>query len=248
MIKKIWISNKIFNEWRFYCLTGGIFPSSDRKIKRAYEIWERANSLIVNARNKFDLCDGVLNLKRSLDHRLQLFESLYFLRRVRKTGHYLDVLAYFGIIRPLLFHELLTIRNKIEHEDKNPPKASECERLIDIVWYFLKSTDYWVASHKYQFEITNWRFKYEHSCSIEINWKRNLIRISGWIPKNVVANEPFSNSVPVMVNQFLMTKDFPRRPSEIIKPHKDTDYYFVGEIVEPAAKLMLYKGIFTSYV
>jgi hypothetical protein len=36
---------------------------------------------------------------------------------------------------------LLEVRNRIEHNDAPPPDTPKCEFYVDIVWYFLKSTD-----------------------------------------------------------------------------------------------------------
>jgi hypothetical protein len=36
---------------------------------------------------------------------------------------------------------LLEVRNGIEHNDAAPPDTPRCEFYVDVVWYFLKSTD-----------------------------------------------------------------------------------------------------------
>jgi hypothetical protein len=75
MKKELWLSDKIIFEWEPYLQGGTVLDTS--KINRAYEIWERANSLISNSVNDFDLSDTILNLKRSLDQRLKLIEKIY---------------------------------------------------------------------------------------------------------------------------------------------------------------------------
>jgi hypothetical protein len=37
--------------------------------------------------------------------------------------------------------ELLKIINDIEHNDARSPEIERCKELVDVVWYFLKSTD-----------------------------------------------------------------------------------------------------------
>lgn len=83
-------------------------------------------------------------MKRSLNHRLQLIEKTYHLKTIYfkdKPKGYLELLEKYNIVRPLLMKKLLTIRNEIEHEDSNPPEIERCKELVDIMWYFLKSTD-----------------------------------------------------------------------------------------------------------
>jgi len=41
----------------------------------------------------------------------------------------------------MLLTELMKVRNDIEHNDSPPPELQTCQMYIDVVWYFLKSTD-----------------------------------------------------------------------------------------------------------
>ncbi|WP_313260480.1 hypothetical protein [Lacrimispora sp.] len=112
--------------------------------KRAYEIWDRAKFLIDINDNLFCLSDGITNLKRSINQRLKNIEKVYHFKNIdfeNKAKGYLELLEQFDIVRPLIMKELLRIRNEIEHNDALPPNANRCQELVDIVWYFLKSTD-----------------------------------------------------------------------------------------------------------
>jgi hypothetical protein len=53
----------------------------------------------------------------------------------------LELLEYFGIIRPFMLKQLIDIRNLVEHEDSSPPPIGECLTFADLIWYFLRSTD-----------------------------------------------------------------------------------------------------------
>jgi hypothetical protein len=53
----------------------------------------------------------------------------------------MEKLSDYGLMRPTLIKDLLDVRNLIEHEDAAPADVSKCSYYIDIVWYFLKSTD-----------------------------------------------------------------------------------------------------------
>jgi len=138
---KIWLSNKIFEIYS-PCSGGTVVDSNFRK--RAYHLWHHANDLIQNATNDFQLEDGIIDLKRALNHRLKLIEELYGFKKnilEYKNTPYLEILAKLSIIRPSLLKKLLIIRNNIEHNDDGAPEQERCLELSDVVWYFLKSTD-----------------------------------------------------------------------------------------------------------
>jgi len=40
-----------------------------------------------------------------------------------------------------MLREINEIRNGIEHEDNPPPSHEDCDRMLDVCWYFLRSTD-----------------------------------------------------------------------------------------------------------
>lgn len=57
------------------------------------------------------------------------------------TKKVLEKFQHYGLIRPTLIKELIGVRNEIEHEDVLPPNIESCNRYLDYVWYFIKSTD-----------------------------------------------------------------------------------------------------------
>ena len=47
-----------------------------------------------------------------------------------------------GIVKPVMRKKLNSIRNRLTHtQGAKVPTAEECGELIELVWYFLKSTD-----------------------------------------------------------------------------------------------------------
>lgn len=138
---KIWISEKIFENY-LPCIGGKPVSASFRK--RSYALWNHANTLIQNANTEFELEDGIIDLKRALNHRLKLIEQIYGFKQYipeYKNIPYLEILERLSIIKPSLLKKLLIIRNNIEHNDDSAPEQERCLELSDIVWYFLKSTD-----------------------------------------------------------------------------------------------------------
>ena len=110
--------------------------------------------------NDHDLyrADCIANLKRSINHRLQAIERIYKISKLPldiSAKKALDRYEYLGLIRPMLLSELIKVRNVIEHQDKIPPPKKKCIYYIDIVWYFLKSTDALVDDIVTEFECSD---------------------------------------------------------------------------------------------
>lgn len=249
MKRYLWLSENIYNNWPIYSQGGSV--ADDSLINRAYKIWERALKLVSNANNDFDRSDVVLTLKRSLDQRLKLIEKTYLFKSKQFEGkpkHYLDILAHLNIIRPLFFHKLLKIRNAIEHEDEKPPSKSECFELVDIVWYFLKSTDPIVSIEKSCFESGGIDTKYGYD--LNIDWKKNHMEMSGWFPIEFVSEESRPGFIKVKISKRGNKTAFSEN-KEITKYHRnksETDTWLIGEpILSPAQLLKFYRKIFSLY-
>ncbi|MGE7949554.1 hypothetical protein [Lysinibacillus sp. NPDC093688] len=121
IIENKWISKDVLNF--DYKVESTQVTSIDR-LNRAYEIWEHSRELIERNQSDFHLSDGIANLKRSLNQRLQLIEDLYHLKSIKledKPKGYLELLEFLGVVRPFLMKQLLAIRNDIEHRDVQPP-------------------------------------------------------------------------------------------------------------------------------
>lgn len=247
-MKDLWLSKKIYTEWPIYSQGGS--TNEEEPIARAYEIWERASNLMLGAKNNFDLSDTVLTLKRSVYQRLRLIEATYRLKEKSFDGkpkHYLEILAHLGIIRPLLFQSLFEIRNSIEHEDIEPPTKERCAELVDIVWYFLKSTDTMVALQKNGFEAEQGT---KYGYDLEINWESGVIEISGWFPIEFISEDEKAGFVKLQVKK-IETKDAFNKDGEMKKYHDNkskTDTWLIGELQPtPIDLLELYKKLFNLY-
>ena len=111
---------------------------------KGYELIDHAYDLLKN-NNEYYLSDVISNLRKAVNYRIStLFERLGIdnlqfdnLGKNRK----LEKLEQLDIVKPLLINKLLEIRNGIEYNGTTPPSQKECEELIDIVWYFYRSTD-----------------------------------------------------------------------------------------------------------
>jgi hypothetical protein len=124
-------------------ISGSITHPSELAM-RAYEHHQHAEDRLQSAVSIFDRVDVVTTLKRAVDNRLRHLQQIYDLCAIPirdKPSWTLDILAHFGAARTLMVNELRDIRNAVEHEDAAPPSTQELYRFLDLVWYFLKSTD-----------------------------------------------------------------------------------------------------------
>ena len=111
---------------------------------RGHEIWEHARKRLLDGGESLDKIDCLSALKRCINHRVKSIyktHDIHNLPSVHGKKKTLEKLHEYGIVRPSLLQDLFKIRNDIEHEDKDPPSTDTCEKYLDIVWYFLKSTD-----------------------------------------------------------------------------------------------------------
>jgi hypothetical protein len=131
-----------FLDW--YCESeGGHLVDADA-IFRAYEVWRHARDRVAGDPTDQDRIDVISALRRAVNSRLKWLRRTYNLDCLPSAlgkKQTLERLQEFGIVRSAIIKDLLDIRNLIEHEDSAPPDTSRCRHHVDVVWYFLKSTD-----------------------------------------------------------------------------------------------------------
>ena len=114
------------------------------KLERAHRIWRHAQKRLDGTPSEFDIVDCITSLKRAINSRIKTLSHEYSfnaLPNIRSKKQTLEKYQDYGLIRPSFFKELFELRNLLEHEDVQPPSIKKCRHYIDIVWYFLKSTD-----------------------------------------------------------------------------------------------------------
>ena len=119
-------------------------PVPNDGITRLYEIHQHACDRLAKDPDEFDRVDAITTLRRVVGRRVKELKEIYQLRELptgAKPKGDLELLEYFGIIRPFMLRRLIDIRNFVEHQDSSPPPTDECLMFADLVWYFLRSTD-----------------------------------------------------------------------------------------------------------
>jgi hypothetical protein len=134
--------SKVFLEWPYGdCESTGV---DYELLIRAHDIWRHAQDRLKKEPCEFDLVDCISALKRSVNSRLKTLDKVYNLSALpslRSKKQVLEKYQDYGLIRPAILKDLFDVRNLLEHEDVKPPSAANCHYYVDIVWYFLKSTD-----------------------------------------------------------------------------------------------------------
>jgi hypothetical protein len=118
--------------------------ASGNYVSRAREIWRHARDRLSGQAVDLDRTDCMTSLKRTINHRLKALEAEYAISTLpttRTKKQALETLQDYGLVRPSLLAELMKVRNDIEHNDTPPPDLRTCYMYVDVVWYFLKSTD-----------------------------------------------------------------------------------------------------------
>jgi hypothetical protein len=138
----MFLSPEIY-EWPYDAVERGAAAELDY-LFRPHDIWTHAAMHLEGRPTDLHRVDCISSLRRAINHRLKALSGVYNFEALH-TGHakrqLLERMREFGLVRPTLLKELLDVRNLIEHQDADPPSLEACHRFVDIVWYFLKSTD-----------------------------------------------------------------------------------------------------------
>ncbi|GAP76976.1 hypothetical protein W04_3555 [Pseudoalteromonas sp. SW0106-04] len=185
-MEKVWVSPDCF-EVEAYSELGTELPKADAK--RALDIWEHARHCLERENlSEFDRSDTIAWLKRALNQRLKLIEQYYSLKKFAlptSPKGYLEYLETLNVVRPFMLKTLMLLRNDIEHKDAVPPTVERCLELLDLVWYFIRSTDELVKNQKYSIVFQKSYNTTEESpywLSVGLNFSKPYsIKVSGWV-------------------------------------------------------------------
>lgn len=234
MGEKIWLAlDYVFKNTEWNIAASTVCFSGDQQ--RAYDIWERANMLVEKNESIFDLTDGITNLKRSINQRLKFIEDIYGFKKISfssKPKGYLELLETYGIVKPYIIKTIFEIRNLIEHNDSLPPDPERCKELVDMVWYFLKSTDYLIYSVPTDFEFSmfdknNNGTHYAGTLTLDLA-EHKSIGIYGWFPQEVICSGERENFVTMDINGIHGKEKWVN--TEFHKDKLNTDLWVSGEV------------------
>lgn len=169
-------------------------PQPRGPVRRGYELWDNADEIVRQPTlTRVQRENIVLTLKRCIRQREGLLTTLYGLRSFPgQRADALEVLESLGLVRPHMARILLAIRNEIEHEDALPPDPERCRELSEFVWYFLRSTDFFVRGRLdtvvfHMKSRRNWR---EVRVDLSINDKPWAVGVMARIAPSSLSLEP----------------------------------------------------------
>lgn len=244
MPKRIWIKPEILF-WEYRSPSGSYLDEAPWR--RAYRIWEHAAKKLQPRADEMDRTDAITTLKRCLNQRLKQLEKAYKLNTFleSKNTRYLQLLEQLGLVRPLLLRQLMEVRNAIEHDDKAPPKIERCLEMLDVVWYFLKTTDgvMQVRTESILLQPTQESpYWVEIDIGIKRIWKINA---RGWLPEDYILMIMAPNHIGIHVDKLHTNKLWKKRGEHLDK--KDTDLYFSGRVTEIPHRLSFARLYFSAY-
>jgi hypothetical protein len=233
----------------------------DESWRRAYTHWSHAEHLLEKSNSSLDLIDVITTLKRAVDHRLRLIDETYDIRSIPikdKPSVHLELLSFFGIVRPVMVQKLLDIRNAVEHQDAEPPAKDTCETFLEFSWYFLRSTDMLVrrVALDLVFEPIDIELAEDYWAHFVIGPRGSWVpAIRGWFTPDMLSSNPVDGWINIKLDkietkeQLLASEGKSKRTR-----HRDSgrgknleDIYIVGEMRGPAQELLrLYRIYFEA--
>ncbi|MGP9557513.1 hypothetical protein [Psychrobacter sp. AOP7-A1-24] len=92
-----------------------------------------------------------------------------------------------------MLKQLMLIRNDIEHNDAPSPNIERCQELLDLTWYFLKSTDSFVSLCKHDFilkKLSDSGDETQYWLNFDIDFEQgHTTMVNGWVPETLLSKE-----------------------------------------------------------
>jgi len=192
----MYLSNEVLNWHKGYDASGVDFEY----LIRSHNIWRHAKNRLHGNPSEFDIVDCITSLKRAINSRLKTLTKEYCiseLPNLRNKKQQLEKLQDYGLVRPTFLKALFELRNLLEHEDTKVPTIESCNYYIDIVWYFLKSTDSLLQmknDNVFFSELESYDWDDDNNISIEYKIAESWdIRIGVNVERRFVSNEKVDN-------------------------------------------------------
>jgi hypothetical protein len=205
---------------------------------RAHELLLHAERRLNLVTSREDRADVIAILRRVLNHRLQKLKGIY-LENVpisKKASGTIEQLALLGVVKPLMLHKLLQIRNAIEYQDSKPPSLKQCAELLEFMWYFLRSTDVLVrlvlksiSFSKLDKHGKDTPYGFTLQTGPEDKWQS---KISGWFEPKDVSLSPKPDWVKIEV-ETVHTKHEQWPNSKYHSDKKKSDIWIIGRLASP---------------
>ena len=250
MIK--YVSSQIF-DWDLRAESWSIQKDS---WKIPYSYLQHAEELINANNNKHYLIDAISNIKRAIDHRVKEVSQDYKFKKLSSLidvkGN-MEVLKELELIKPKMVHDVMTLRNILEHQFSDPPNQARCLELAEVAWYFLKSTDYisrQISDGANFVDIYDENYCFGLDGSPKNDW---LKTVSGWLPHDMVSDEEKDGFFAVEVIELKSGADQKKKcldSNEILYNYynsfDDLDVYLECNIIDYSQLVKFVRGYFQA--
>lgn len=246
--QSFWVSLDVL-AWERFAEGGALCEDSLRLLRRPYELLDHVEKKLTGFPTELDLVDAVTTLKGAAFHRKDALERLYKLKHLPISDlpkDPLERLAFLGILKPMVFRNLVDVRNYVEHQDAKPPGMERGKELAEYVWYFLRSTDplVKVIANSNLLEDPESEEPTDYWISIGNSPLKDwTIEFRGWLPSPLLSASPKRESCTIK-GTFIYAKDNPKPGA---KGRAFDDIYVNGKIVGPReAMVRLYRHYFSE--
>lgn len=232
-----------FLNWKIRVQMSSVY--SDEDWKRSYDYWKHSENLLLNPTTEFQRIDIITSLNRAITHRLKRLNELYSFKKIplkEKPSKLLEQLEYFGLIRPIMLEQLISVRNAVEHDHISPPENDKCNEYLEFVWYFLRSTDRLVRQVTeslifYNPDENDPFYSIEVRTGSKYNWQ---LGIGGWLRFIKAYSSNDDNNFIVILNKKKIYKEWLKQLGEYYSKifanssgRNPNDFYFQGNISGP---------------
>lgn len=182
--------------------------------ERPYRHWHLALELVTHDKDEIRRGTAIQKLWNAVDSRIRQLHDTYRLselKRILKLPRNTDMLEMLGrleLVRPFVLQRLKEIRNRIEHQDRGTPSHDECLTLIDIVWYFLRSTDAFAVNKVTSFERVSYCDSIARSPFVSVEYSDSwLPSVFGFLPESDVQTRPRANALLIELVEPITTDE-----------------------------------------
>lgn len=236
---RAWLSPEFFDWW---CASEGAVDLDETAWRRAYEHLRHAEEVLRTGTDSMSRVDAVSTLKRCLNQRLQHLKNTYAFEKIPLPNwpkRLLDQMAELGMVRPFLLQHLMEVRNQIEHADARPPNPRRCNELVDVLWYFLRSTDpfakFWHSGFCFEEPSTSGHGEYAvvFNAHPSRSWR---IEVSGWLEPKWISTRKHPARIETNCTVFKRVEELPPVPGNTVdlRTHlKPGTIKFEGTVLGP---------------
>ena len=130
----------------------------------------------------------------------------------------------------------MDVRNAIEHHDVRPPSLTRCRELLDVVWYFLRTTDQLAKLRHEEFTFfdptdDSLRYNVGFQPRPERDWR---IEVSGNLSPQFISKRRYPSRIEIVCDLYRVRDKSPLRGRKgVDRPLRPGTISFSGSVSGP---------------